>query len=87
MKGLHSLIDTMVPMGSMKENFSSVVAITSPAEAIALLLVVAALLVLQLFITTILWNRVLTKMVSFVKPVESIWQMLGFVILTMLLFT
>jgi hypothetical protein len=42
--------------------------------------------ILSLFLGEYLWNNVLVKLVTTVKPVTSIWQILGLSILISILF-
>lgn len=43
-------------------------------------------LIILMLIGEYLWNKVLVKLVTFVKPVTSMWQILGLYILFSLLF-
>tara|TARA_Y100000748_G_scaffold303623_4_gene309397 strand:+ start:2274 stop:2498 length:225 start_codon:yes stop_codon:yes gene_type:complete len=43
-------------------------------------------LVLVLLLGEFLWNKVLCKLVSIAKPVTSIWQLLGLMVLFNILF-
>lgn len=55
---------------------------TSPAGAyIAAFLAVIVLIVIQLFIVQWLWNTVLVRVVSIVRPLPSLWYTLGFLVL------
>lgn len=48
---------------------------------VALLLALALWLVLLLVVARYLWNEVLVKVVTFAKPVTSLFQILGLVLL------
>lgn len=50
-------------------------------EIIAGLLAVALVVVIQLFIVQFLWNNVLTRCVSVVRPLKTILETLGLLIL------
>ena len=50
-------------------------------DALGALLGSLVALVILLFLGEYLWNHVLAKVVSVVKPVNSIWQILGLKIL------
>ena len=50
------------------------------------LLVSFVSLLLLLVVGKYLWNNVLVKIVDIVKPVKSVWQLLGFVVLVKLIF-
>lgn len=54
-------------------------------DALGALLGSLLALVILLFLGEFLWNNVLAKVVSVVKPVNSIWQILGLKILLGLL--
>jgi hypothetical protein len=49
------------------------------------LLVSLLSIVLLLFLGEYLWNKVLVKLVTVVKPITSIWQLLGLYVLIALL--
>ena len=44
------------------------------------------MLIIILLVGEYLWNKILCKLVTVVKPVTSIWQLLGLMILLNLLF-
>ena len=73
---------------SVKEGFSNATA--APANdlngLLIGLLVVLVLVVIQLFIIQFLWNRVLTHVIPAVKPLRSLLETLGFLILLVMLF-
>ena len=48
---------------------------------IAAFLAVILLVVIQLFIVQWLWNTVLVRVVSIVRPLPSLWYTLGFLVL------
>jgi hypothetical protein len=48
---------------------------------IAAFLAVIILVVIQLFIVQWLWNTVLVRVVSIVRPLPSLWYALGFLVL------
>jgi polyferredoxin len=50
-------------------------------EHIKVLIILAIWLVVTLFVGMWLWNNVAVKLISVAKPMTSIWQLLGLVIL------
>lgn len=71
-----------------EEGFSGHIVIqpSGSSALIAFILTVFLYLAIVSAIGMYLWNNVLTKLVSGVKPAKSIWQILGLVLLTQLLF-
>ena len=71
-----------------EEGFSGriIVQPSGSSALIAFILTVFLYLAIVSAIGMFLWNNVLTKLVSGVKPAKSIWQILGLVLLTQLLF-
>jgi hypothetical protein len=72
---------------SVKEGFSG--SSTAPNDLNGLLvglLVVLVLIAIQLFIIQFLWNRVLTHVIPAVKPLRSLLETLGLLILLVMLF-
>ena len=71
-----------------KEGFSGHIIIqpSGTSALIAFILTVFLYLAIVSAIGMYLWNNVLTKLVPGVKPAKSIWQILGLVLLTQLLF-
>lgn len=63
---------------SPRENFG---ADNTSAKYVALLLAILLWLAVLLAVSQYLWNQVLCKVVTFAKPVDSILQILGLVIL------
>ncbi len=60
-----------------KENFTN----SDVAGFVAALVVVIVWLAVLLLLSKWLWNEVLCKIVSFAKPVTSVFQILGLVVL------
>jgi len=56
------------------------------AEFLALIITIFFYLAIVSAIGMYLWNNIVVKLVSFAKPAKSIWQILGLLILTQLLF-
>jgi hypothetical protein len=75
---VQSTVETFL---SSKENFTS----EDRAKMIAALVVVILWLVILLFLSKWLWNEVLCKIVTFTKPVTSVWQVIGLVVLLAIL--
>ena len=73
---------------SVKEGFTSSTATTSNDMNGLLvgLVVVLVLIVIQLFVIQFLWNRVLTHVIPAVKPLSSLLDTLGILILIVMLF-
>jgi len=74
-------------MGETKKNVGHMVTGGHPASELigGLIMTVISLLIL-LLVGEYLWNRVLVKVVTVVKPVNSVWQILGLVLLSKLIF-
>ncbi len=70
--------ETFENLISPRENFGSD---NSTAKYVALLLAILLWLAVLLAVSQYLWNQVLCKIVTFAKPVDSIFQILGLVIL------
>lgn len=74
-------------MGETKKTVGYMVTGGHPAsELIGGLIMTFLSLLLLLLIGEYLWNRVLVKVVTIVKPVSSVWQILGLVLLSKLIF-
>jgi hypothetical protein len=56
------------------------------AEVFGALLAALLSLIVLMLVGEYLWNNVLAKVVTFVKPVTSMWQILGLYVLFSLLF-
>jgi len=56
-------------------------------KAIAKFIVFIIYLVILLLVGKFLWNEVLCKLVSVVKPASSVWQILGVAILLRFIYT
>ena len=52
---------------------------------IVMLVALVIWVIVFLLVSKWLWNNVLTKLVTVVKPADSVWQLLGLAILTSLL--
>lgn len=73
----------MVDMAK-KEGFAG--GTSAGGAVIVALLTIVVLVVVQLFIVTWLWNNVLTRVVSFAKPIPSLWYALGLLVLIAMVF-
>ena len=74
-------------MGEAKKNVGHLVTGGHPAsELVGSLIITVISLLLLLLVGEYLWNRVLVKVVTVVKPVNSVWQILGLVLLSKLIF-
>lgn len=74
-------------MSETKKNVGNMVTGGHPAaELIGGLVMTFLSLLLLLLVGEYLWNRVLVKVVTVVKPVTSVWQILGLVLLSKLIF-
>jgi hypothetical protein len=74
-------------MSETKKNVGNMVTGGHPAaELIGGLVMTFLSLLLLLLVGEYLWNRVLAKVVTVVKPVTSVWQILGLVLLSKLIF-
>ena len=73
---------------SVKEGFNGSTSSTSSDlnGLLVGLLVVFVLVAIQLFIIQFLWNRVLTHVIPAVKPLRSLFETLGLLILIVMLF-
>lgn len=63
------------------EQFSNTTKINNDNEMIALLITFLLWIAIILIVSKWLWNDVLCHIVSFVKPVSSVFQILGLIIL------
>ena len=72
-------------MSSDKSNFTDV-ANEAKSAVLATLLSSVVMLVLMLLFGEYLFNNVLVKVVPAIKPVTSIWQLLGLMIVLKMLF-
>jgi hypothetical protein len=68
-----------------KESFTSAPTSTTSAEVVAALLGVLLLIVVQLFVVQWLWNTILVRVVSVVKPLPSLTYTLGLLLLVAML--
>ena len=70
-----------------KNDISSMITGNHPAGSFisSLLITIIAILIL-LLVGEYLWNNVLVKVTTFIKPVSSVWQILGIMLLIKLLF-
>lgn len=71
---VQSTIETFL---SKRENFSSEDKLKVVAAVVTLILWIVVLLLLSKW----LWNEVLCKLVTFTKPVSSVFQIIGLVVL------
>lgn len=71
---------------SIKEGFSNPSTISDMNGLLVGLLVVLVLIVIQLFVIQFLWNRVLTNVIPAVKPLRTLLDTLGILILLLMLF-
>jgi hypothetical protein len=79
MPGYSSLVTTV------KEGFQGAVGATSANAALVAGLVVLVFVVIQLFVVQFLWNRVLTHVVPAVRPLKTLLETLGLLILVAML--
>jgi len=79
MPGYSSLVTTV------KEGFQDTVGATSANATLVAALVVLVFVVIQLFVVQFLWNRVLTHVVPAVRPLRSLLEALGLLILIAML--
>ncbi len=63
--------------GNYTEGFSS----SNPGEVVLIALGILLMIIVQLFIVQFLWNTVLTRVVSVVRPLPSILYTLGLLVL------
>jgi hypothetical protein len=73
----------MVDMAK-KEGFAG--GTSEGGAVIVALLAMLVLIAIQLFIVMWLWNNVLTRVVSFAKPIPSLWYALGLLVLVAMIF-
>ena len=71
---------------SVKEGFSGSTSTNDLNGLLVGLLVVLVFVVVQLFIIQFLWNRVLTHVIPAVKPLRSLLETFGLLILIVMLF-
>lgn len=74
-------------MGEGKKKVGNMIVGNNPAaELLGGLIVTFISLLILLLVGEYLWNNVLVKVTTVVKPVKSVWQILGLVILCKLIF-
>lgn len=76
-----SLVDSAVKMDFRKENFAN----PNTGIAIGFLMVGLIILFVDTYIIFFIWNNVLTKLVTFVRPMRTLWQSLGILLLAMII--
>jgi hypothetical protein len=59
---------------------------TDPSLGLLAVIALIVLVVIQVFIVQLLWNKVLVTVVSGVRPLRSFWLTLGLLILLAMLF-
>ena len=69
-----------------KEGFALMIQPTGATALRAFILSIFLYLAIVSSVGMYLWNNILVKLVSGIKPAKSIWEILGLVILTQLLF-
>jgi hypothetical protein len=69
-----------------KEGFGILIQPTGATALLAFMLTIFLYLAIVSSVGMYLWNNILVKLVSGIKPAKSIWEILGLVILTQLLF-
>ena len=69
-----------------KEGFAILIQPTGATALLAFMLTIFLYLAIVSSVGMYLWNNILVKLVSGIKPAKSIWEILGLVILTQLLF-
>ena len=82
---LLNIADNYIQPESEIESFENKGKITT--AAISLFLFVFFMLLISLLLGQYLWNNVLTKCVTVVKPIDSFIQFLGLYVLIMILFS
>jgi len=75
---VQSTVETFL---SRKENFSNY----DKSKIIAALVTLIVWILILLLLSKFLWNEVLCKMVTFTKPVTSVFEIVGLVILLQLI--
>ena len=74
-------------MGDGKKHLGTMLVGQSPlATLVGSLVVTIISLIIILLVGEYLWNNVLVKVTTGIKPVTSVWQILGIVILVKLIF-
>jgi hypothetical protein len=71
---VQSTVETFL---STKENFTS----GDRAKMVAAIVTLVLWLLILLFVSKWLWNEVFCKLVTFAKPVSSVFQIVGLVVL------
>jgi hypothetical protein len=84
---LANAVDAAVAPFMQTETFESLNGVTASPARMTLVsgITVFLLLLALLFVGKFLWNRVLVELISFAKPVKSVWQLLGLAVLLSLL--
>tara|TARA_A100001011_G_scaffold311667_1_gene328797 strand:- start:4309 stop:4536 length:228 start_codon:yes stop_codon:yes gene_type:complete len=74
-------------MGEGRKHVGNMVVGNHPVSALvgSLIVTIISLLIL-LLVGEYLWNNVLVKVTTGIKPVTSVWQILGIVVLAKLIF-
>jgi hypothetical protein len=74
-------------MGEGKKYLGNMIVGNNPlASLIGSFIVSIVSLLVLLFVGEYLWNNVLVEVISGIKPVTSVWQILGIVVLAKLIF-
>jgi hypothetical protein len=73
---------TIKKVSPAKEQFGNT---SDNMKYVALLITILLWIALLLLVSKLLWNNVLCDMVTFVKPVKSVFQILGLVVLLQLI--
>jgi hypothetical protein len=60
--------------------------IAGPGSAVLALILLVLWIILVAWVAKWLWNKSLVPAVSVVRPISSVWTMLGIIVLIMLLF-
>lgn len=71
---------------SVKEGFDGSSNTNSANAVLVAVLAVLVLVVIQLFIIQFLWNRVLTHVIPAVRPLRTLLETLGLLVLIVMLF-
>jgi len=83
---LNCAMNTPSANGNVREGMNGDNYYYNGMNALASFIVLIVYIIIILFIGKFLWNEVLTKLVTIVKPADNIWQILGIAILVNLLY-
>lgn len=83
---MSQLIETFVLKQLRTNNNEGFAAEQSDADMVSMVIAFVIAQVVIMFLGRWLWNGFLTKLVTVVKPMKSVWQMLGVSVLLRLLY-